>query len=192
MADVVLECEHCKGKRFNDDVLEAKFNDKSVSDLLDMSIAEAVDFFNASGGRDDVKIANKLMPLINVGLGYVKMGQSSSTLSGGESQRVKLASFLAKERGEPTLFVFDEPTTGLHFNDVKVLLEAFNALVEKGHSLIIIEHNLDIIKCADWVIDLGAEGGEKGGNLIYAGKPEGLMEVKESYTGQYLKKHVNS
>ena len=133
---------------------------------------------------------NRLKPLLDVGLGYVKMGQSSSTLSGGESQRVKLASFLAKDNGNSTMFIFDEPTTGLHFNDVRVLLDAFSALVEKGHSLIIIEHNLDVIKCADWVIDLGPEGGEKGGNLLYSGTPEGLMNVAESHTGHYLKKHI--
>lgn len=190
MADVVLQCEHCKGSRFSDDVLEVKYHDKSISDLLELSISEAVDFFKELGTSQDLRIANRLKPLLDVGLGYVKMGQSSSTLSGGESQRVKLASFLAKDNGNSTMFIFDEPTTGLHFNDVRVLLDAFSALVEKGHSLIIIEHNLDVIKCADWVIDLGPEGGEKGGNLLYSGTPEGLMNVAESHTGHYLKKHI--
>lgn len=190
MADVVLQCEHCKGSRFTEDVLEVKYHEKSISDLLELSISEAIDFFKNNGSPQDLRIAAKLKPLLDVGLGYVKMGQSSSTLSGGESQRVKLASFLAKENGSSTMFIFDEPTTGLHFNDVKVLLDAFSALVDKGHSLLIIEHNLDIVKCSDWVIDLGPEGGDMGGHLLYSGTPEGLMKVETSHTGVYLKQHV--
>ena len=190
MADVVLQCEHCHGSRFTEEVLEVKYHGKSISDLLSMSIFEAVEFFKELGTNQDLRIAAKLKPLLDVGLGYVKMGQSSSTLSGGESQRVKLASFLAKESDNSTLFIFDEPTTGLHFNDVKVLLKAFNALVERGHTLIIIEHNLDVIKCADWLIDMGPEGGDQGGQLLFAGVPEKLIDVKESHTGYYLKKYL--
>lgn len=190
MADVVLQCEHCHGSRFTEEVLEVKYHGKSISDLLSMSIFEAVEFFKELGSNQDLRIAAKLKPLLDVGLGYVKMGQSSSTLSGGESQRVKLASFLAKESDNSTLFIFDEPTTGLHFNDVKVLLKAFNALVERGHTLIIIEHNLDVIKCADWLIDMGPEGGDQGGLLLFAGVPEKLIDIKESHTGFYLKKYL--
>ena len=155
-----------------------------------MTIEQAIEFFGEDDKSGAKRIVNKLKPLADVGLGYVKMGQSSSTLSGGESQRVKLASFLAKEKAEPTLFIFDEPTTGLHFNDIKKLLKAFDALIEKGHSLVIIEHNMDVIKCADWVIDLGPEGGDKGGYVIFEGKPEDLLNVEQSYTGKYLKPYL--
>lgn len=190
MADISLPCENCKGKRFQEDVLEVKYRNKSISDLLEMSIEEAIDFFgNAEKATTlDQKIAKMLQPLMDVGLGYVKLGQSSSTLSGGEAQRVKLAYFLSRGASEgKLLFVFDEPTTGLHFHDVKKLLHSFQALIEKGHSVIVIEHNLDVIKCADWVIDLGPEGGDGGGELIFEGKPEDLINEKRSYTAKYLK-----
>lgn len=182
LADVHLTCEDCKGKRFKEEVLEIKWNDKNISEVLDMSIAEALEFF-----ASEATIAKALRPLYDVGLEYVRLGQSSSTLSGGEAQRVKLAYFLGKGKSQsPILFLFDEPTTGLHFHDIHKLMAAFNALVEQGHTLLIIEHNLDIIKSADWVIDLGPEGGEAGGYLLYEGTPEGLLSVKNSYTAHYL------
>ncbi len=183
LADVHLLCEECNGRRFKEDVLEVKYNDKSIHDVLEMSIDEALVFFE--GIRD---VRNKLKPLSDVGLGYVKLGQSSSTLSGGEAQRVKLASYLVKGKSlNPILFIFDEPTTGLHFHDINKLLSALNALIENGHSVVVIEHNMDVIKCADHVIDLGPEGGDEGGYLIYQGSPEGLVKVEESYTGAFLK-----
>lgn len=193
LADVHLTCEVCGGKRFKEEVLEVKFNNKNIFDILEMSVDDAIEFFNAGipeSKKNDVSgeiIAKKLQPLSDVGLGYVKLGQSSDTLSGGEAQRVKLASFLGRGKGQgPILFIFDEPTTGLHFHDIKKLLKSFNALVEQGHSILIIEHNTDVIKSADWIIDLGPEAGENGGNLVYAGIPSGLKEVQESYTGKYL------
>ncbi len=183
LADVKLLCEDCKGKRFKAEVLEVKFHEKSMFDVLDMSIEDSLIFF-----KDQKDILNKLKPLNDVGLGYVKLGQASSTLSGGEAQRVKLASYLTKEAGqESILFIFDEPTTGLHFHDILKLLDAFNALVENGHSVILIEHNLDVIKCSDWIIDLGPGGGKDGGKLIFSGTPEDLIKCKESHTGHYLK-----
>lgn len=182
LADVHLLCESCKGKRFKDEVLEVTYRGKSIYNILEMSVDEAITFF-----KDEKKLAKALQPLTDVGLGYVKLGQSSDTLSGGEAQRVKLASFLGKSTGkEKILFIFDEPTTGLHFHDIKKLLTSFDALIEQGHSIIVIEHNTDVIKSADWVIDLGPEGGAGGGHLLYEGVPEGLKKVKESYTGQYL------
>jgi excinuclease ABC subunit A len=182
LADVHLLCESCKGKRFKDEVLEVTYRGKNVFDVLEMSVDEAIAFF-----ADEKKLAKSLQPLTDVGLGYIKLGQSSDTLSGGEAQRVKLASFLGKGKlKEKILFIFDEPTTGLHMNDIKKLLGSFDALIEQGHSIIVIEHNTDVIKSADWVIDLGAEGGAEGGHLLYTGKPEGLKSLKESYTGQYL------
>ena len=190
MADVVLTCEHCHGKRFKDDILEVRYNGKNIYELLEMTVNEAVDFFSAKKSSTEKKIIEKLKPLADVGLGYIKLGQSSSTLSGGESQRVKLASFLALEKSNPTLFIFDEPTTGLHFHDIRKLLESFNALIEKGHSIVIIEHNQEIIKCADWVIDLGPEGGDEGGYLVFAGTPENLISCKESYTAKFLRKKI--
>lgn len=186
LADVHLVCDECNGKRFKDDVLEVTYKGKSIFDVLDMSVDEAMDFF-----EKETDILEKLRPLQDVGLGYVKLGQSSSTLSGGEAQRVKLASFLGRGRSKDhILFIFDEPTTGLHFYDIEILLKAFDALIEIGHSIIVIEHNMEVIKNADWVIDLGPEGGEKGGKLLFQGTPEGLAEVKESYTGQYLSKKL--
>jgi excinuclease ABC subunit A len=191
MADVKLVCESCKGKRFKDEVLEVKYRGKNIADILDLTVDEAIEFFNEKNATIERKIAQKLKPLQDVGLGYIKLGQSSSTLSGGESQRVKLASFLSTDKsGEPILFIFDEPTTGLHFHDIKKLMDAFNALIENGHSIIVIEHNLDVIKCADWVIDLGPEGGKAGGNLVFEGTPNELIHCKESYTGKYLKEKL--
>ena len=187
MADIHLVCESCKGKRFRDEILEITFEGKNIYDILDLTVDEAIDFFGNHKTTSAKKIAKLLKPLQDVGLGYVKLGQSSSTLSGGESQRIKLASFLAKEKGSPSLFIFDEPTTGLHFHDIRKLLDSFNALIARGHSIIIIEHNLDVIKCADWVIDLGPEGGKEGGRIIFEGKPEDLINVPESYTGAALK-----
>ena len=188
MADVELTCESCKGMRFKKDILEVKYHGKNIFDMLEMTIDDAIDFFNAHPGRSEKRIIEKLKPLSDVGLGYIKMGQSSSTLSGGESQRVKLAYFLSQEKGSGhILFIFDEPTTGLHFHDINKLLKSLNALVDHGHSVILIEHNQEVIKSSDWVIDLGPEGGEGGGFVVYEGKPEGLANCKESYTGRYLK-----
>lgn len=183
MADLVLECESCHGKRFNSDTLEIKYKDKNIYDILEMTVNQAVEFFTEHNQR---KIIKKLLPLQQVGLGYIKLGQPSSTLSGGENQRVKLAYFLSLEKSEPTIFVFDEPTTGLHFHDIKKLMNALDALIERGHTIIIIEHNMDIIKCADYIIDLGAEGGKDGGNIVCTGTPEEVAECKESYTGRFL------
>ena len=191
MADVYLPCESCHGARYKEEVLEIKYDGKNISDILEMSIDEAITFFAESSEKNTPvvgRILSRLKPLQEVGLGYLKMGQSSSSLSGGEAQRVKLAYFLIKGQVEkPTLFIFDEPTTGLHFHDVNKLLESFNALILNGHSIIIIEHNLDVIKSADWVIDLGPEGGNKGGNIVFEGTPEDLAKCKKSYTGQALK-----
>ena len=190
MADIHLVCESCKGKRFRDEILEITFEEKNIYDILDLTVDEAIDFFGSHKSTSAKKIAKLLKPLQDVGLGYVKLGQSSSTLSGGESQRIKLASFLAKEKGSPSLFIFDEPTTGLHFHDIRKLLDSFNALIARGHSIIIIEHNLDVIKCADWVIDIGPEGGKDGGRILFEGKPEDLIHVPESYTGAALKEKL--
>lgn len=184
MADLVLECEHCHGKRFKQDVLEVHYKDASIHDVLEMTVNQAIEFF---GEHNEKKIVKRLKPLQDVGIGYVKLGQSSSTLSGGESQRVKLASFLANEKPEPTIFVFDEPTTGLHFHDIKTLLKAFDALIAKGHTVIIIEHNPEVIKCADHIIDIGPDGGENGGSILFEGTPEELTKCSASYTGRYLK-----
>jgi excinuclease ABC subunit A len=193
MPDIALECETCKGKRFREEILEIKYNDKNISDVLDMTVDDAVKFFMASKDSLVRRIVRKLTVLQNVGLGYVKLGQSSSTLSGGESQRVKLAFFLLKDDGdEPVLFIFDEPTTGLHFHDIRKLVESFNALVDKGHSIVVIEHNTEVIKCADTVIDLGPEGGDEGGYLIFEGTPEELVNCKHSYTGKYLKNKIRN
>lgn len=191
MADLVLVCEECHGKRFKQDILDVKYRDKNISDILDMTVDQAIAFFAEKAGSAEKKIIKKLKPLQDVGLGYIKLGQSSSTLSGGESQRVKLAYYLSTESPEPTIYIFDEPTTGLHFHDISVLLKAFDALIVKGHTVIIIEHNMEVIKNADHIIDLGPEGGEKGGNLVFEGTPEDLMKCKESYTGQFLSKLIN-
>ena len=190
MADVYLPCEVCHGTRFKEEVLEIKYDGKDISDILNMSIDQAIEFFNTSSDRNNPtvgRIINRLKPLQDVGLGYLKLGQPSSTLSGGEAQRVKLAYFLVRGSVEkPTLFIFDEPTTGLHFHDVSKLMDSFNALINNGHSIIVIEHNLDVIRSADWVIDLGPEGGNKGGQIVFEGTPEDLKKCKESYTAQAL------
>lgn len=187
MADLVLECEHCHGKRFKQDILEVQYKNVNIFDVLEMTVNQAIEFFSAQSGSTEKKIVKRLKPLQDVGVGYVKLGQSSSTLSGGESQRVKLASFLANEKPEPTIFVFDEPTTGLHFHDIKTLLTAFEALIAKGHTVIIIEHNIEVIKCADHIIDIGPEGGDNGGKLVFEGTPEELVNCDCSYTGKFLK-----
>ena len=191
MADVYLPCEVCHGTRFKEEVLEIKYDGKDISDILNMSVNQAIDFFNTSSERNNPtvgRIINRLKPLQDVGLGYLKLGQPSSTLSGGEAQRVKLAYFLIKGSVEkPTLFIFDEPTTGLHFHDVSKLLDSFNALINNGHSIIVIEHNLDVIKSADWIIDLGPEGGNEGGYVVFAGTPEELMKCDKSYTATSLR-----
>lgn len=183
MADLEIVCDSCHGKRFKSDVLDVKFANKNIYDILNMTVLEAIDFFRQNGQES---IAKKLQPLDDVGLGYIKLGQSSSTLSGGENQRVKLAYFLSQEKSEPTMFIFDEPTTGLHLQDIKKLLKAFDALLLHGHSVIVIEHNLDVAKCADNIIDLGPEGGNNGGQLIFAGTPEDCIKCKNSVTGKYL------
>jgi excinuclease ABC subunit A len=187
MADVTLICEACGGRRFKPDILEVRYRRHNIADVLDFTVNQAIDFFSIQRELAAKKIAEKLKPLQDVGLGYVKLGQSSSTLSGGESQRVKLASFLSKDvKADPTLFIFDEPTTGLHFHDIKRLLKVFNALISCGHSIVVVEHNIEIIKCADWVIDLGPEGGEQGGQLVFAGTPEDLVYCRKSHTGKAL------
>lgn len=191
MADIHLACEECKGKRFKEEILDIKIDGVNISDLLNLTIDEAITFFQQFSGNNEKRIIAKLLPLQEVGLGYVHLGQSSNTLSGGEAQRVKLASFLTKKNtNDHLLFIFDEPTTGLHFHDIKKLLKAFNALIAQGHSLIVIEHNLDIVKCADWVIDLGPDGGKNGGELIFAGTPEEMVLNKSSVTGKYLKEKL--
>lgn len=190
MADVTLECEACHGKRFKSSVLEVEYQGKNIYDVLEMTVNQAIEFFSQNPGTQEKKIIKKLVPLQEVGLGYIKLGQTSSSLSGGENQRVKLAFYLGQEKQQPTLFVFDEPTTGLHFHDIKTLLKAFNALIERGHTVVIIEHNMDVIKCADYVIDLGPEGGKNGGNLVCAGTPEEVAACPSSYTGHYLKEKL--
>jgi excinuclease ABC subunit A len=186
LADVHLVCDDCNGKRFKQEILEVQYKGKNIFEILEMSITESLEFF-----ANESNIIKKLQPLDEVGLGYVKLGQASSTLSGGEAQRVKLASFLIKDNEKDhQVFIFDEPTTGLHFDDINKLLGAFYALVEKGNTVVVVEHNLDVIKCADWVIDLGPEGGVEGGYLLYQGSPENLIKVKESYTGQFLKEKL--
>ncbi len=191
MADVELVCDSCKGKRFKAEVLEAKYRGRSINEVLDMTVDAAIEFFGADDSATAKKVVERMLPLQNVGLGYIKLGQSSSTLSGGEAQRVKLASFLSKDnRSGHIMFLFDEPTTGLHFHDINKLLTAFSALIDKGHTIVVVEHNMDVIKCADHIIDIGAEGGSEGGNILYEGTPEGLLNVKSSYTGAFLAKHI--
>ena len=187
MADLVLECESCHGKRFKKDILDVRYEGKNIDDILNMTISEAIEFFKTHGQKT---IVNRLRPLEDVGLGYIKMGQSSSTLSGGENQRVKLAYFIGQEKQDPTLFIFDEPTTGLHFHDIKCLMSSMDALISRGHTIVIIEHNMDVIKLADHIIDLGPDGGDKGGQLVVAGTPEEVVKCQESITGQYLKAKI--
>lgn len=186
MADITIPCEECHGKRFKRDVLEIEYRGKSIFDVLNMTVDEAIGFFAESTGPTEKKIVRRLQPLKDVGLGYIKLGQSSSTLSGGENQRVKLAYFLAAEKPQPTMFIFDEPTTGLHFHDINTLMDSFNRLIAQGHTVVIIEHNMDVIKCTDYVIDIGPEGGEKGGSIVATGTPEEIVKCPSSYTGQYL------
>ncbi|MBO7337127.1 MAG: excinuclease ABC subunit UvrA, partial [Paludibacteraceae bacterium] len=187
MADLVLPCESCHGQRFKPEILEVKYRDKNIYDVLEMTVNQAIEFFKEDSNPICRKIVQKLRPLQDVGIGYIKLGQSSSTLSGGESQRVKLAYFISSEGKDSTVFIFDEPTTGLHVHDVKTLMKAFDCLLEKGHTVIVIEHNLDVIKCADHIIDMGPEGGVEGGNVVFEGTPEDLLKCKESYTAQFLK-----
>jgi len=188
MADVHLICEACEGKRFKEEILEVKFQGKNIADVLDLTVDDAIDFFNAASSKTHaLKIAEKLAPLQEVGLGYVKLGQASATLSGGEAQRIKLATYLGKGgSSNHTLFIFDEPTTGLHFHDISNLLNSFDALLKKGHSLLVIEHNLEVIKHADWVIDLGLSGGDQGGELLFQGSPIDLKKSTKSITAKYL------
>ena len=190
MADITLECESCHGKRYSNDALEVEYRGKNIYDILNMTINEAIEFFSNSNGATEKKIVKRLKPLQDVGLGYIKLGQPSSTLSGGENQRVKLAYFLSNEKQEPTMFIFDEPTTGLHFHDINTLLKSFTQLLENGHSIVIIEHNMDVIKCADYIIDMGPEGGEKGGYVIGTGTPEEIAANPNSYTGKFLKEKI--
>ena len=190
MSDLVLECESCHGKRFKKDILEVTYRDRNIWDILEMTVNQAVEFFSESAGTDERRIIKRLKPLQQVGLGYVKLGQASSTLSGGESQRVKLAYYLSLEKAEPTIFIFDEPTTGLHFHDIRKLLDAFDALISRGHTVVVIEHNLDVIKCADHIIDLGPEGGEDGGLIVAEGTPEQVAACQKSYTGRYLSRKL--
>jgi excinuclease ABC subunit A len=187
MADVQLPCKHCKAKRYKTETLEILYRDKSISDLLELTLQEALDFFSSDPDKLAQKVAEKIQPLVDVGLGYLTVGQSSSTMSGGEAQRIKLGSFLSKGNlSTPTLFIFDEPTTGLHFYDIEKLLIAFNALLDKGHSLVVIEHNMEVIKCADHIIDLGPDGGENGGSLLFSGHPKDFIKLKDNYTANYL------
>lgn len=190
MADIQLECESCHGKRFSPEVLEVEYNGKNIFDILELTVDQAIEFFSNQKGTAEKKIVKRMLPLQNVGLGYIKLGQSSSTLSGGENQRVKLAYYLGEEKSEPTIFIFDEPTTGLHFHDIKTLLNALNALIERGHTVIVIEHNMEVIKFADHIIDIGPEGGKNGGYIVCEGTPETVANCKESYTGKFLKEKL--
>ena len=188
MADIFLRCESCDGKRFKQEILEIEYNGKNIADILDLTVEDALEFF-----KDRKNVYDKILPLYEVGLGYIKLGQSSNSLSGGEAQRVKLASFLGKNTPDGNiLFIFDEPTTGLHFHDISKLLKAVNALIDVGHTVIVIEHNLEVIKCADWIIDLGPEGGEKkGGNLLFTGTPEDMVKKGKGYTADFLKTKIS-
>lgn len=190
MADITIPCEECHGQRFKRDVLDIQYRGKNINDVLNMTINEAIEFFGASDGTTEKKIVRRLTPLKDVGLGYIKLGQSSSTLSGGENQRVKLAYYLAMDKPKPTMFIFDEPTTGLHFHDIRTLMSSFDRLIALGHTVIIIEHNLDVVKCADHVIDIGPEGGDAGGMVVATGTPEKIAECTESYTGKFLKEKL--
>ncbi|MDE6071837.1 MAG: ATP-binding cassette domain-containing protein, partial [Muribaculaceae bacterium] len=190
MADIEVPCEVCHGKRFKQEVLDVEYRGKNIYDFLEMTVNQAIEFLSESDGAQERKIIRRLKPLQDVGLGYIKLGQSSSTLSGGENQRVKLAYFIAMEKTDHTLFIFDEPTTGLHFHDISTLLKSLNRLVEKGNTVLIIEHNMDVIKSADWLIDIGPEGGDAGGMIVAEGTPEDVAKVKASYTGKFLKEKL--
>ena len=187
MADLVLQCESCHGQRFKQDLLDVRFHERNINDVLNMTVNQAMEFFGEHGEK---KIVRRLKPLQDVGLGYIKLGQSSSTLSGGENQRVKLAYYIGMEKQVPTLFIFDEPTTGLHFHDIRRLLASFDALIQRGHTILVIEHNLDVIKMADYIIDLGPEGGDEGGNLVVCGTPEQVAACTTSHTGKYLREKL--
>ena len=187
MADITLQCECCHGKRYSKNALEVLYRGKTISDVLYMTVNQAIEFFSNAKGSVEKKIVSRLKPLQDVGLGYIKLGQSSSTLSGGENQRVKLAYYLTGEKNSPTLFIFDEPTTGLHFHDINTLMKSFNQLIDNGHSIIIIEHNMDVIKCADHIIDMGPDGGDAGGNVVATGTPEEIASCPDSITGYYLR-----
>ena len=187
MADIQVQCDVCHGKRYKQEVLDVEYRGKNIFDFLDMTINQAIDFLNETPGTTELKIIKKLKPLSDVGLGYIRLGQSSSTLSGGENQRVKLAYFISQENIDHTLFIFDEPTTGLHFHDIATLLKSLNSLIAKGHTVLIIEHNMDMIKSADWIIDIGPEGGEKGGMIVAQGTPEDIIASEDSYTARFLK-----
>lgn len=191
MADITLQCDSCHGKRFGPNALEVVYRDKTISDILGMTVNQAIEFFSQANTYNEKKIVKRLKPLQDVGLGYIKLGQSSSTLSGGENQRVKLAYFMSGEKKEHSIFIFDEPSTGLHFHDINTLMKSFNQLIERGHTVIIIEHNIDIIKCADHLIDLGPEGGAGGGNLVATGTPEEVAQNPNSYTGHFLKEKLS-
>jgi excinuclease ABC subunit A len=191
MADIKLECESCHGKRFSPEVLEIDYKGQTIYDVLEMTVNQAIEFFGDQKGTTEKKITKKMQPLQDVGLGYLKLGQSSSTLSGGENQRVKLAFYLGEEKSQPTIFIFDEPTTGLHFHDIKTLLKAFNALIGRGHTVIIIEHNMEVIKSADHIIDIGPEGGTEGGHVVCTGTPEQVASCSESYTGRFLREKLH-
>ncbi len=190
LADVTIECEECGGKRFQKDVLQIEYKGKNIYDILEMTVDEAIDFFGNDVDKTAQRVAQRLQPLQDVGLGYIKLGQSSSTLSGGENQRVKLAYFLSLGTAQPTLFIFDEPTTGLHFHDIKLLLVSFDRLIKLGHTLVIIEHNLDVVKCADHIIDLGPDGGNAGGYIVAEGTPEEIAANTKSITGHFLKEKL--
>ena len=190
MADIKVTCESCHGKRFKPEILEVEYRGKNIYEFLDMTVNQAIEFLSENAGTDERRIIRRLQPLQDVGLGYIKLGQSSSSLSGGENQRVKLAWYLAQENQSGTMFIFDEPTTGLHFNDISVLMKSLNRLIDKGNTVVIIEHNMDVIKSADWIIDIGPDGGEAGGNIVGQGSPEDIAAIPHSYTGQYLKQKL--
>lgn len=192
MADIEIVCDSCHGKRFKQEVLDVEYRGKNIFDFLEMTVNQAIEFLSETNGSQEKKIIKKLRPLQDVGLGYIKLGQSSSTLSGGENQRVKLAYYLSLDKTDHTLFIFDEPTTGLHFHDISTLLKSLNQLIDKGHSVIIIEHNMDVIKSADWVIDIGPEGGDEGGYIVAEGTPETIAACEKSYTGKFLKNKLTN
>ncbi len=187
MADITVTCESCHGKRFKPEILEIMYRGRNISDVLDMTVNQAIEFFSESPDTAEKRIVRRLKPLQEVGLGYIKLGQSSSTLSGGENQRVKLAYYLSQEKPHPTVFIFDEPTTGLHFHDISTLLHAFDRLISMGHTVIIIEHNMDVVKCADHVIDIGPDGGDAGGRIVATGTPEEIVKAGKGHTAAYLK-----
>lgn len=196
MADVTMVCEACGGKRFKPEILEVRYQGKNIDDILNMSVEEAIAFFSSQKDAEAKTIARKLQPLVDVGLSYIKLGQNSSTLSGGESQRIKLAYFLSmndaesKTSSKKIMFIFDEPTTGLHFYDVEKLLKAFDALLDKGHSVLVVEHNMDVIRAADWIIELGPEAGDFGGKVVFEGTPEQMMKAGKTYTAKYLRQSL--